>query len=552
MKKIRIIHPLLLSLYPILFLFSHNIGELSPQVVIKPLAVSFFVTVVLWWILNKIFKSAARSALLTSLLLFLFFSYGHFEQLLDDFNIILAGFWLGPTKLLSVLWLGLMVSAVYGLRKSKSPFDGLTRLLNFVGLCLVLLALINIGLFYVQQEQPYAVNAAPVAVPSATVAGSQDPDIYYIILDEYLRQDMLQDIYHFDNSAFIADLTRRGFFVASKSRSNYAHTILSVSSSLNLRYINDEAAHLAATGTRSRIPIARLIDHNWLAGFLRSRGYQFVAMNSGYWGTRCESADLYISGGNDEFFNQLANTSLLSLEQDINKKLWGKSLYDLYMTDMQRRRILNVFDHLRNLPFQAAPKFVFAHVVSPHPPFIFGSHGERVLFNAKLGLFTNDAAGLIGRDGLTYEGFLQRYNDQLRYLNQLVLQTVDIIQHRSQRPVIIVLQGDHGPRSMSPWEDSEKPEQRLRMLKERMCILNAIYLPAGGAERLYDQLTPVNSFRIILNRYFGQNLEQLPDRVFYSGAKNNFAFQEVTDLDLSVPADPDSTRKIKHRIECAE
>ncbi len=534
MKKIRIIHPLLISLYPILFLFSHNIGELSAQVVIKPLAVSFLAAVVLWWVLTGIFKSAARSALLTSLLLFLFFSYGHFEKLMADFKVVILGLWLGPTKILSVLWLGFIVLTVYGLRKSKSEFAGLTKFLNFISLCLVLLTVFNVALFYLQQDNRPAAVASNAAVKSSPNMVNTDPDIYYIILDEYLRSDMLKEIYRYDNSAFVSELQRRGFYIVQSARANYAHTALSVASSLNLRYVNEEAKKQLEGNSRSRIPIARLIEDNFLARFLRERGYRFIALNSGYWGTRIASADLFISGGNDEFFNQLANTSLLSLEQDINKRLWGKSLYDRYMTHMQRQRILNVFTHLQKIPTGSEPKLVFAHLVSPHPPFIFGPNGETVLFNAKLGLFVDDAAGLIGHDGMTYADFQKRYNDQVHYLNQLLLQTVDKIKQQAQRPVIIILQGDHGPRSLSDWEESDNPVRRLRMLKERMCILNAICLPDSGNSILYDDMTPVNTFRLILNRCFGQNFEKLPDRVYFSGGDSYFRLHEVTDVPLTV------------------
>jgi hypothetical protein len=544
MKQRRLFYPLMLAVYPILFLFSHNIGELSARVIVGPLLASLLITLTLWAMLTKIFQSVEKSALLTSLLLFLFFSYGHFEKFLSHLNVVIVGIWLGPTKILSVLWLVLSIAAVYGLSKSKKEFRSLSRFLNFITTCLVLLTLFNIGLFYFKQYRSDSSGPMPATESGKpALASAQDPDIYYIILDEYLRDDMLKEIYHFDNSPFIAELERRGFYVAKASRSNYVVTVLSISSSLNMRYINEEAYKLAAAGTSNRIPMARLFEENFLARYLRSRGYQFVAMNSGYWWTRIESADVFISGGNDEFFNQLVNTSILSLEQDINKRLWGKSLYDIYMTHMQRRRILNVFEHLQNMPPSASPRLVFAHLVSPHPPFIFGPKGQVVLFNAKLGLFTDNAAGLIGPDGMTHDVFKQRFTDQVQYLNEMLLQTVDVIRRQSQRPAIIILQGDHGPRSLSDLEKSDNPARRLLMLKERMCILNAYYLPGGGQEILYPTITPVNTFRLILNRYFGQNYERLSDRNYFSsgdGARY-FHLYDVTDEALSAQSNPDGT-----------
>ena len=532
MKPVRILHPLMLAIYPILFLFSHNIGELSAQVILLPILISVLATLVLWAVLKKVFSSLEKAALLTSLALFLFFSYGHFEKLLGNVKWVVAGVWLGPTKLLSFAWLVIIAAAVYGLSKSKKSFPALTRFLNLITAFLVVWTLFNSGLFYFKHYRDQSPTPVPAVMFERPVAaGAEDPDIYYIVLDEYLRSDMLQQLYHFDNSAFIRELEQRGFYVAKASRSNYAHTALSVASSLNLRYVNEEAERLAASGSRSRIPLARLINDSQLAKFLRGRGYQFIAMNSGYWGTRIESADEYLSGGNDEFFNQLANTSLLSLEQDVNKRLWGKSLYDSYMTRMQRRRILNVFEQLEKIPERPAAKLVFAHLVSPHPPFIFGANGEVVLFNAKLGLFADDAAGLIGHDDMTHDLFKKRYTDQVRYLNQRLLQTVDVIRSRSHRPVLIILQGDHGPRSLSDWEGSEQLSRRQLMLMERMSILNAYLLPdAAGPQRLYPEISPVNSFRLILNRYFGQRYDLLPDRVYFSTGDRYYHLDDVTEL----------------------
>ena len=47
------------------------------------------------------------------------------------------------------------------------------------------------------------------------------PDIYYIILDGYVRDDVLKDLFAYDNSGLIEYLRGRGFFVAEQSRSNY-------------------------------------------------------------------------------------------------------------------------------------------------------------------------------------------------------------------------------------------------------------------------------------------------------------------------------------------
>jgi hypothetical protein len=83
-----------------------------------------------------------------------------------------------------------------------------------------------------------------------------------------------------------------------------------------------------------------------------------------------------------------------------------------------------------------------------------------------------------------------------------------------------VIQGDHGPGSRLDWEVPERSD-----LRERMGILNAYYAPL--AERaLYPSITPVNSFRVVLNQYFGFDLPLLPDRSYLSSWRAPYRFVE--------------------------
>ena len=66
------------------------------------------------------------------------------------------------------------------------------------------------------------------------------------------------------------------------------------------------------------------------------------------------------------------------------------------------------------------------------------------------------------------------------------------------------------------------------MLKESMRIFNAYYFP-GGNERLYDSITPVNSFRIIFNSYFGADYPLLEDKNYFTNHRHPYNFVDVTD-----------------------
>jgi hypothetical protein len=110
--------------------------------------------------------------------------------------------------------------------------------------------------------------------------------------------------------------------------------------------------------------------------------------------------------------------------------------------------------------------------------------------------------------------FLTGYPDQVEYANKRMLEILPQMIENSSTPPIIILQGDHG------LIDYGSP-------KDRMSILNAYYLPQGGDAELYPSITPINSFRVILNAYFGGNLPLLPDVSYYSPSSGNFDYQIV-------------------------
>ena len=62
-----------------------------------------------------------------------------------------------------------------------------------------------------------------------------------------------------------------------------------------------------------------------------------------------------------------------------------------------------------------------------------------------------------------------------------------------------------------------------------MGILNAIYLPDRENNLLYNSMSPVNTFRIILNQYYGANYNLFEDKQYYSNAWTSNEFLNVTD-----------------------
>ena len=71
--------------------------------------------------------------------------------------------------------------------------------------------------------------------------------------------------------------------------------------------------------------------------------------------------------------------------------------------------------------------------------------------------------------------------------------------------------------------------------------MNAYYFPDGDYRDLYQTITPVNTFRIVLNKYFGRDFERLPDRI-YAYTQNYYDFYEITDISRN-PISLDRSRR---------
>jgi hypothetical protein len=72
--------------------------------------------------------------------------------------------------------------------------------------------------------------------------------------------------------------------------------------------------------------------------------------------------------------------------------------------------------------------------------------------------------------------------------------------------------------------------------KERFAIFTAYYLPGMEQNRISDNITPVNLFRIIFNEYFSTELPLL-DAHSYAKANDNLHPFEFTDITLDLEKD---------------
>ena len=205
----------------------------------------------------------------------------------------------------------------------------------------------------------------------------------------------------------------------------------------------------------------------------------------------------------------LQNTPLIHIFPDI--------LYDLH-----RNRISFTINNLSRVDLEDKPGFILAHVYLPHPPFVFDANGNHV--HVPRAFIKYDADGYRSKGGTTAE-YQRMYSEQIDYLFDRILIMIDEIQAASEAQPIIIIQGDHGPGSTITQRDYE-PDN----LDERFSIMNAYYFPDHNYHLLYPEITPINTFRVVLNQYFGEDLELLPDSNYFSTVMRPYNFIEVTEV----------------------
>ncbi len=506
--KHKIIHPFLVAAYPVLALLAHNIEEIKFVTGLRALIATLIGATIFLILLKLLLQDWHRAGLACSLGLILFFSYGHVYTTLEQTTIL--GINVGRHRYLVPVWGVLFFLGVILVLRSRKNLNHLTSSVNLVAGFLLVFPVVQLLSFtakvipVMSQDQLPPANIGELRLPE----GQSPPDVYYIILDTYTRGDVFEEIYEFDNTPFLNNLRELGFFIASCSQANYSHTRLSLAASLNMEFLDEYISDIN-THSEEMATILPLIHQSTVRQALESLEYVTVSFETGHLPTQWEDTDYYLFpkaglfseaqnlGRLTEFEVMLLQTSAGLLLTDAATGLpqrFGDVSHSYWQ--IYRDRILYTMERLENVPVIPGPKFVFAHILAPHPPYVFGPNGE----------FVQEEKGKI-----------KGYRDQVTYVNERMIPLLESIISNSETPPIIILQGDHGPDSFSR--------------RDRMAILNAYYLPNRGKEFLYEAMSPLNSFRVVFNTHFGGNYPLLEDTSYYTISREPYKFEIIPNED---------------------
>ena len=487
---------------PILHFLGSNSLHFTLGEAVVPIGIAMLVvtgSVVCAWLLLKDWHRAAAAITAVTVV---FFAYGHVERALE--SRVDEGLLFPAAVVLGAVAVGIAVRAGALVARGTQFFNSMAAVL----LVFPVVSLVAEGPWISDRtslSEPEMMDGltshlSPRALPRV---GSRRPDIYCIILDAYARQDALGD---FDNTDFLNELQRRGFYVATEATSNYKSTIHSLSSSLNMEYL-DGLGKRVPTTTEEGINV---LNNNALAAIVKELGYTYVHLESGnVISSKAPLSDILVTftpagvvvdSGAEEtlhshyaradgdnsilkggFLRALVETTALRPVAGHRFQPGEDSPYDWWAAD----RTLQMFDFLSGPINVGGPKFVFAHIVKPHRPATFDRYGNRTRGASDSDEFSDSHDPTVP----------DAYIGQLIFINSLVLKMIDGIFTNHDDDPIIVIAGDHG-------RSGEYP---------RHATLAAFHLPDGGSDALYSSISSVNHFRAILDFYFGLDLGLLED-----------------------------------------
>jgi hypothetical protein len=359
------------------------------------------------------------------------------------------------------------------------------------------------GVTTTRHDAPLAGLDHPGGQPVRLPPESRAPDIIHVIFDGLGRLDYLERDYGVAAAPERTKLESRGMLVADEAVANYSQTYLSVGAMLSMGYLDRVAARLR--GSRDRTAVEDVIRQSAVVRALVERGYDFTLLSSGYEVLEHHPEARDGIGG---------PTAFGEFESYVFRRSPFRTLPVGPLSYLPHRgRTRALIAALYSFEPAARPRYVLAHILVPHPPFVFGPGGES---RTPPGVFTiADGNGFAQSDAVYRKG----YADQVRFAFTAIQGLLERLR-RLPRPPVVIVNGDHGPGLDFDQIDPLKGPTASRM---------ALFLGISGAGTEPARLprSPVNIYRYVFNRVFETDLPLLPDRSYVSAFTQPYVFHQV-------------------------
>ena len=471
MKRFVLFIPSLLAVFPSLFIFFKNKDVIDiPFYIILFLLFGIGTTLFLCLLIFKFFiKNDSIAVVMSVIAVLAVFYYGYF------YEIIITGF--GNFSLnrhieVILIWSGCMISLWFLAWRIKKNADFLCKII-----CIFTMVLFTVFLIFIAVDNVQKIlskNSKIISMENAEEAFSLDyvnsflgyaPDVYYIVPDGYENASVLEKFFGYDNREFFSHLEQKGFVIIKNSESNYPNTLFSMPATLNMEYMDKL---IADPSLDSLLVRKKIFEKSNVSDLFENFGYQYVAIASDNTSFSGDEADVRF-GPNLLF------------------RLFIKpTIFDPFSRRF-RSRILNAFNSFNEASALSSPKFVLAHIIALHDPYVFGPNGERIGINTGAAHSEND---------------MKLYLGQLKFVNKELERAIDVILKNSIRPPIIIIQSDHGVSLPDSYGAENVQDARLKNLSAFLLPKKAENLPSSN----------INTFRFIFDYYFGTSFGLLENK----------------------------------------
>lgn len=493
------VFPVLFGIFSVLALYQSNSYLLpSMGVIVEPVLIVSIIVAITILVLGFFLKDYNKASIIVVVPVIFILLYGYLKKIIPTVNdwVIVVVF-----LVLFSGWITLVMQKFTSLGTKR-----LVIFADIVSVCVVVSSIVSIGItrptqaLSIKDSLDSGINWEQVQTK---------PDIYYLIFDEYTGEEVLKSYYKYDNTEFLNRLREAGFYIEKNTFSNYPVTSLSIPSSLNMGYLDTTV--VGALEAEEYPGFYKSMQDYKVWRILKDGGYRFVSVGSWWPPTSVNTyADLNYSYTDSGFSSLVLDTSLLGKIVD--------------SPDLSKGEVtVQALTDLRVVPTLDSPKFVFAHIILPHKPNIFTPEGD-----------------MLSLEVASEQNYDKGYINNLQYASREILTIVNKIKEVNKDSVIIV-QGDTGPTSIWGYGlySSEHGGSLVGLDKAhpewiwlKMNILNAVYAPSLGQKwiNLDSFGSPVNTFRILFNYYFGSNYSILPEKHYFMEAITPpFGFIEVSD-----------------------
>ncbi len=468
--------------------FAGLTGKTDIFIAFLVITAALLLTFYLFTLFYKNKKKAALAATITGIL-YLFF--GDIKELLTISSLLSP---VAHYKILLPLLLVLYAATLFRIRKAGSV-NNATAYLNILFLLYLSIELWN----FIQLPGSNQKNNSLFSPGYKQLSPGPRPDIYFIVADGYPSTPYQQDVLEASHNTLDSFLIDKKFFLVNHARSNYNNTAFSMASLFSMQYTDwmkgiDAAKpyhYNQAIAAIKNAPVFKLLhqqDYSIYNLSVFDIGKTLSVKREDFLSTTPSAIIFYNTFWNcirrdilPEFFPVLRER-LIRKQQLDNKEHLSK--YKEY-----NRQVSDSLLTIAALP-ASSPKFIYTHLEMPHFPYFYDSSGksypDEIVFGPAM---IKDK---------------ERFKNYVAYSNSHISQLINRVLTETNGQAVIIILSDHGINDL-PGSHKE----------DAFSNYSAFYFPDGNYSQLYTGMSNVNTFRVLFNKYFGQQLSLLSDSSIY-------------------------------------